>query len=271
MAEATLELRHLLQSDFELFDFDYEFDDPTFKKELEQAVIDYYYFHEIGQETPDLFKHRFKTRWQRMIRYYNKLYNTTLLSYNPLVNYTINEGLNQLAETSNSQDGTTTSNVSGSTTSKNNTTSNTDTTGNTLTTDDTQTTTQGTTDSNSKEVSSDYPQQDISTGDFLSGARTSDATSSNNSTSKNTGTVNVDNSSNSQGETESTGSTTSKDDGTVTNELVSRGTTNSNYEKTIEGLTGTTYQTLVRQERENLTRIIDQIIDEMKASFYLIY
>ena len=215
MAELTVELRHLLKSDFELFDFDYQFDDLKFKKEIEQAVIDYYYTSEIGQEVPDLFKHKFKTRWKRIIPYYNKLHNTTLLTYNPLVNYTINEALNQLAESKNNQENTAKSLTKG----------------------------KASTTSNTNEVGSDYPQQPIIGSDYRAQEKT----------------------------LASEGTTTTEDNGESESEIVSRGTTKSNYEKTIEGLTGVSYQSLVRQERENLTRIIDQIIEEMKPSFYLIY
>lgn len=291
MAEATLELRHLLESDFKLFDFEYTFDDPVFKKKIEQSLIDNFYFYEIGQETPDRFKHRFMTRFKRIIPYYNNLHNTTLLSYNPLVNYTINEGLNQLSEatnntentgtSTNSQDSTTTSNNTGSTTSNSDSTNSTDTSGNTLTTNDTQTTTDGTTTSTANDKGNDFPDTGIAGATFLAEEKESTGSSTNNSTSSNTGTVNTDNTSHSEGTSTNTGATTSTDDGTSTNEttatgstkndIVSRGTNKSNYEKTIEGLTGTSYQTLVRQERDNLVRIIDSIIDEMKPSFYLIY
>lgn len=272
MAELTIELRHLLQArDFELFDFDYAFDDPSFKKELEGAIIDHYFLSEIGQESPDRFKQRFKTRWKRIMPYYNQLHNTTLLTYNPLVNYTISEGLTQLAETTNNQDGTTITNATGSTTAKNDGTNSTDTTGNTLTTNDTQTSTDGTTNSDTNEIGSDYPQQPIVGGDYRADEKTSTGTSSNNSLSKNTGTVNNDNTSHSEGVTTSDATTSSIDDGTSTNEIVSRGTNSNNYEKTIEGLTGTSYQELINKERSNLIRIIDMVIQEMKPSFYLIY
>ena len=271
MAVATVELRHLLQSDFQLFDFEYEFDDTSFKQELEQAIIDHYYFSEIGQETPDRFKQRFKTRWQRIMPYYNKLYNTTLLSYNPLVNYTITEGLNQLSSTTNNQDATTTTISTGSTGTKTDTTNTTDTTGSTLTTNDTQTTTDGSTTSETNDKDSNYPQQAIAGGDYLSGEKTGTGTSVNESLSKNTGTVNNENTSHSDGESSSIGSSTSQDEGTATNEIVSRGTNQTDYEKTIEGLTGTSYQQLISQERANLLRIIDSVINEMKPSFFLIY
>src|SRR5699024_4576346 len=104
MAQVTVELRRLLKNGFKLFDFDYEFDDKETAKELEQAIIDHYAFYEIGQETPDRFKHVFKTRWLRAIGYYNKLHNTTLLEYNPLINYKMSEALEQLTESSRKQD-----------------------------------------------------------------------------------------------------------------------------------------------------------------------
>ena len=96
MALVTVELRNLLKTDFELFDFEYSFDDDSMKKEIEQAVIDYYFFDEIGHYSPERFKHNFKTRFLSAIEYYNKLHNTTLLSYDPLINFSMNEALERL-------------------------------------------------------------------------------------------------------------------------------------------------------------------------------
>jgi hypothetical protein len=107
MAEVTVELGRLLdKTNFKLFDFTYQFDDTNFKAQLEQQIIDYYYDYEIGFETPDMFKRKFKARWNRIIKYYNELYNTTLLTYNPLSNYKLEEVLDQLATTNNTQEWT---------------------------------------------------------------------------------------------------------------------------------------------------------------------
>lgn len=211
MAQVTVELRNLLKTDFELFDFDYNFDDPQFKKKLEQSVIDYYYFYEIGQETPEAFKQRFKTRWLGMIDYYNKLYNTTLLNYNPLINYSMTEALEQLSQSNNQQN--TTSNVEGENTSF----------------------------SDAISKGSDYPQQPIAGGDYLSEANntTTDINSTDKTTSIGTRTEN--------------------------------NTVDTTYEKTIEGLTGTSYQELIQKERENLIRITSMVIEELKPCFILVY
>lgn len=88
MAQVTMELRALLEMpNFNLFDFEYKCDFPEWKEELEQLIIDEYYFHEIGQETPGRFKHYFSTLMRKIMPYYNSLYASTLLGGDPLINY----------------------------------------------------------------------------------------------------------------------------------------------------------------------------------------
>ena len=220
MAQVTVELRQLLQlNEFELFDFPYTFNDLAFKAKLEQAVIDYYYSYEIGFETTDEFKRRFKTKWMMIIDYYNQMYNTTLLTYNPLTNYTLREALTQLATTENVQDSTAEATANS--------------------------TTIGTATATTDEKTSDYPQAGGQVGNFLDGAR--------NSLNNTDGTTTND------GTTGSTANTTANT------------TQNTNYEKTIEGLTGTSYQELIRQERQNILNIIPQVVAELKQLFILVY
>jgi hypothetical protein len=212
MAQATIELGRLLdKTNFKLFDFPYVFDDANFKAQIEQQVIDFYYDYEIGQETPDMFKRKFKARWLRMISYYNKLYNTTLLDYNPLTNYSMSEALEQLS--------TSTSEADNTASSAGNSHSSTD--------SDAQT--------------SDYPQQPIAGGDYLSGA----------------------NKINSDSTTDDSSSSTSKS--TASN------TSNSEYTKTLEGITGGSYPELIEKHRAALLRINDMIIEELKPCFILVF
>lgn len=236
MAQVTVELRKLLQlNNFELFDFPYQFDDLNFKKQIEQAVIDYYYNYEIGVETPQEFKRRFEAKFLSIIGYYNQLYNTTLLEYNPLINYKLTEALDQLSTSNNSQD----------------TSTNTASTGQTDSTAQTDSDSTVTSDRNSK--ASDYPQQSIVGGDFLSGEQVDTGTDQTDSTVNNTANIN------------------SEDTSETTGTLTAEGTESTNYEKTIEGLTGTSYQELITKERQNLIRIIPMIISELKPLFILVY
>ena len=203
LAQVTVELRHLLETDFELFDFDYEFVDPDFKKELEQAVIDHFYFHEIGQETPERFKQRFKSRWLRMIGRINELYKTTLLEYDILSNHSISETMDQLQTSDSTQD----------------------TTGN------------STTHSDSNTKGSDYPQQPIAGGDFLSNETQSQVDSEVNDTTSIVGSTKNEN----------------------------------NYTRKTEGMTGSTYPDLIRKHRENIINIKAMVIEELKPCFILVY
>ena len=117
MAQVTVELRKLLQlNDFNLFDFEYQFDDLNFKQQIEQSVIEYYYSYEIGVETPQEFKRRFQAKWLSFIDYYNQIYNTTLLTYDTLINYKLTEALDQLATSNNTQNSVTDTTSNGTTT-----------------------------------------------------------------------------------------------------------------------------------------------------------
>lgn len=79
MATYTVELRMLVNSPYyEIFDFDYPFycSDIQTKKEFEELFINRFYFHEIGAETVDRWKHMLKTRLYLKMPYYSQLYLT---------------------------------------------------------------------------------------------------------------------------------------------------------------------------------------------------
>ena len=296
MAQVTVELRKLLQlNDFELFDFPYQFDDQKFKSQLEQSVIDYYYNYEIGTETPDEFKRRFQAKWLSFIDYYNLLYNTTLLSYNPLINYKMTEALEQLATTNNTQNSITDSTSTGTTTQegtdvlKQSTTTDSTRTDNltskndTTRTDNLKSVVANSSEGSGNEKTSDYPQQAIAGGDFLEGEKTSTTSTSGTNTTDNTGTqtnsgTTLNTGTQTNAGTGSTDSTTTSDNTAVsedstntTGTMTTNGTNNTSYEKTLEGITGTSYQELIAKERQNLIRIIPQVINELKPLFILVY
>lgn len=92
MAKVTIELVNCLKiAGFDLFDFDYPILDPVWKEQLEQDIIDYFYFHEIGQETIDRFKHIFSSRLRLIMPYYNELYATKLTDIDPLLTHNLLE------------------------------------------------------------------------------------------------------------------------------------------------------------------------------------
>ena len=138
-----------------------------------------------------------------MIGYYNELHNTTLLKYDLLSNYSLTEAVEQLNTTNSTQDTTGTSSTSS--------------------------------DSNSK--GSEYPQQPIAGGNFLSDETVTTVESEVNDTTK------------------SVGSSTEE----------------QTYQKKIEGLTGTTYPELIQKHRDSLIRIKQMVIEELKPCFILVH
>ncbi len=78
--KVTVELRELVESGINIWDFDY----PSFyqgeeKRALEQKVIDHYYFRQIGQETPGRFLHYFRARVREIMPYYIKRWESVKL------------------------------------------------------------------------------------------------------------------------------------------------------------------------------------------------
>lgn len=72
-----------------LFSFDYPFFDKEYKKIFETNFIKYFYMHEIGQETDGLFKLRLDMWLNVNMFYYNKLYESEQLKFNPLENVNV--------------------------------------------------------------------------------------------------------------------------------------------------------------------------------------
>lgn len=88
MAKYTTQLRTLVESGYQIFDFDYPIFDEAYRPILEQKIIDFYYFREIGLETPGQFKQFLKVKLNLKMPYYNKHYlaNQVFETYDPYKN-----------------------------------------------------------------------------------------------------------------------------------------------------------------------------------------
>jgi len=69
-----------------LFDFDYPFFDENYRDQFERNFINEFYMREIGFETEELFKMRLRNWLRKNMGYYNKLFESELLKYDPLSN-----------------------------------------------------------------------------------------------------------------------------------------------------------------------------------------
>ena len=150
-----------------IFDFDFPIFDESYRGVLERKILRHFYTREICEETAGLWKLRLDTRLNEIMPYYNKLYKSELLDFNPL--YTDNltrtrkTKLNSKRETGNN--------------------------GKVDTTNNSQGTGSGTTNNNGSDLYSDTPQgslNGVESGTYLTNARkTSDTSTSNSNTSNN--------------------------------------------------------------------------------------
>lgn len=73
-----------------IFDFSYPIFDDAYKPVLETKILKHYYTREIGQETYGLWKLRLNAKMNEIMPYYNKLYESELIEFNPLYDTDIN-------------------------------------------------------------------------------------------------------------------------------------------------------------------------------------
>lgn len=69
-----------------VFDFDFPIFDESYRSVLETKILRHYYTREIGLETVGLWKHFLNMRLNEIMPYYNQLYESALLEFNPLYN-----------------------------------------------------------------------------------------------------------------------------------------------------------------------------------------
>ena len=67
-----------------IFSFDFPIFDEEYREVLETKILRHYYTREIGCETYGLWKLRLQTKLNEIMPYYNKLYESELLKYDPL-------------------------------------------------------------------------------------------------------------------------------------------------------------------------------------------
>lgn len=73
-----------------IFNFNYPIFDATYRPVLESKILRHYYTREISEETVGLWKLRLQDKLNVIMPYYNKLYESELLKFNPFydVDYT---------------------------------------------------------------------------------------------------------------------------------------------------------------------------------------
>lgn len=84
-SEGYTSTRNIIEkSRAKIFDFDYPIFDENYRSVLETKIIKHYYTREIAAETVGLWKLWLDERMNNIMPYYNQLYKSELLEFNPL-------------------------------------------------------------------------------------------------------------------------------------------------------------------------------------------
>ena len=270
-----------------VFDFTFPIFDESYRNVLETKILKHYYTREIGLESVGLWKLKLETKLNEIMPFYNQLYKSELLEFNPLydVDLTRDHKLNKTENTKQTGTEEVDSTKNGSVTEETNTEEN----GNQNSTSDTNI--NNTTGSTSEETAgntkthydkySDTPQgslQNVQNDTYLTNARMI------NDTDSRTGKTTV------TGNDESNGTTTSNTDtnNTVdttrninTNDRENRNTTQSanrdltsldDYLEHVKGKNGgASYSALLNEYRQTFLNIDMQVINELDELFMLLW
>lgn len=247
-----------------IFSFSYPIFDPQYRSVLETKIIRHYYTREICAETYSLWKLWLQARMNEIMPYYNKLYESELLEFNPLndVNLTVDhskdtEGTNENTDTARGTRADTK-------TLERETTSSEDLTRNL----DRDISESGTFNGNHWDYYNDTPQGGI-TGlndlDYLTNARhITDSNTSTHTTAQEDEVTQAVTGSGTQEDSESLSSTT-------TNNITRNGeyTDSETYLQHIVGKRGyATYSKMLQEYRETFLNIDKTIIDELADLFF---
>ena len=232
------------------------FFDEEYRKVLCKKILKHYYLREIGSETVGIWKMWMNTRLEEIMPYYNQLYKSELIKFNPMYDVDLTRRHNVDIKGTKTEDGTRTETSTG---------------GRKLTgnrdTDTTGTGTRSTSGSSNgvkRDLYSDTPQGAI-TGleneNYLTNARkVTDSTGTNGkedtNTSEKNGTDYAENE-----------DTTGNVNGTSSNTGASSST--EEYLETVAGKQGTeSYSSLLSKFRETFLNIDMQVIEEFSDLFF---
>ena len=238
-----------------IFSFDFPIFDEEYRNVLCTKILRHYYTREIGLESYGLWKLKLQTKLNEIMPYYNKLYLSELLKYDPLHDVdmvTTNTGT-RTGERTDVQNDTRTNSFSGSRVNENEQT-------NVSTNENVRNT-----DSQDRDMYSDTPQGNLTgvdTNTYLTNFRkvlgTNNTTDKGNVTDvgKSKQTVNDNNSESTHGSNTSVGKTNNTEDYVV---------------HVVGKSAGANYAKMIKDFRDNLLNIDMDIIRDLADLFMLIW
>ena len=89
-SEGYNSVKNILDNSWDkVFDFDFPIFDENYREPLCKKILRHFYTKEICEETVGLWKLRLEDRMNEIMPYYNQLYDSELISIEPLVNYRV--------------------------------------------------------------------------------------------------------------------------------------------------------------------------------------
>lgn len=243
-----------------VFDFDFPIFDEKYRSVLETKILRHYYTREIAHETVGLWKLKLCTKLNEIMPFYNQLYKSELLAFNPLFDVDLTR--ERKVDSTGTRDTSTKTDTEVYTSSDANRRADV-----TFKNDTTSTDTGSSSDTGKrKQMYSDTPQgaiTDLEAGKYLTNATINDdlniVTTTGNGTGTQTGSTGTDENT----ENNSNSSTNS-------NVLSNTDITNlENYIEIIKGKQGTqSYSSLLKEFRETFLNIDMMIIEELEELFF---
>ena len=254
-----------------VFDFDFPIFDSSYRNVLCTKILKHYYTREICEETVGLWKFRLETRLNEIMPYYNKLYKSELIDFNPLYDTeltTVNSATKEEKTEKTEKDvearaGTNTNNrdIADNATTQNEATNNTTDNGTTTNSDE------------HRDLYSDTPQgslQNVENETYLTNARK--VTDTKNETRNNTG------SETSTGNTTYNDKVTEKNDGSFNEDSTINRTGNTKLNSTdsyIHKITGKSggqsYSKMIEEFRNTFLNIDMEVINELNDLFICLW
>ena len=266
-----------------IFNFDYPIFDEAYKEGLETKILRHYYTREIGCETVGLWKLRLQSKLCEIMPYYNQLYESARLEFNPFydVDYTkTHTGTNDVTKTGTNKDSTDETKTNNLTTETHDTrVDKLKQTSDSTRRDNLTSSKTGTDQSDRTERYSDTPQgglDGISNNTYLTNATINNDTMTYNSQVRDTGSVTTE--SNGTNNNTYNTDTTQTNKGNVKTDVTAEHTINENekgtnsYEDIVRGkMGGADYSTLLKKYRETFLNIDIMVINELEDLFFQLW
>lgn len=283
-----------------VFSFDFPIFDEAYRGVLCRKILKHYFTREICEETVGLWKLRLDTRMNEIMPYYNQLYKSELLEFNPLYDVDItrsgskentakdNESVDSTRVGTGSSETDTTGKTTNTNTSKetNESTSNGTNEGTNNTTNESSTTSESTDNKTERDLYSDTPQgalTNVENETYLTNARKKLGEGTKSDTGSSTGTTNVTvtgkDSNTTTGEVDVSASGETNQEGNSATNYTNNDTFNSSQVKNAESTEdylesvsgkqgGASYSKMLMEYRDTFLNIDMQVIDALSDLFF---